>query len=82
MLTTRMSPKISVKPLATTKNSAASVIPFRLTTANTRQSSFALTSSHTPTATPTRRSAMRRLLHLAPRGVSRVSVSAGVAGAV
>src|SRR5215210_7467653 len=33
MLTTRMSPKISVKPLATTKNSAASVRPLRVTTA-------------------------------------------------
>ena len=46
MLTTRISPKISVKPLATTKKSAASVTPLSVTTANWRRSSAALTSSH------------------------------------
>ena len=49
MLTTRIRPKISVKPLATTKNSAASVTPLSVTTANRRGSSTALTTSHTTT---------------------------------
>ena len=34
MLTTRIRPKIRVKPLATTKYRAARVIPFKVTTAN------------------------------------------------
>ena len=53
MLTTRIRPKISVKPLATTKNSAASVVPFSVTTANWRGSSIALTSSQTRTTATT-----------------------------
>jgi hypothetical protein len=34
MLTTRIRPKIRVKPLATTKNRAARVSPFNVTMAN------------------------------------------------
>ena len=51
MLTTRIRPKISVKPLATTKKSAASVSPLSVTTANLRGSSAALTSSQITTTT-------------------------------
>ena len=79
MFTTRIRPKISVKPLATTKNSAASVIPFRVTTANCCQSSLPLTSSHIPTAAATRARATRRLLHPALRGAAGVSVAAAAA---
>ena len=67
MFTTRIRPKISVKPLATTKNSAASVIPLSVTTANWRESSLALTSSHTITAAAMIASAIRRAPHPEPR---------------
>ncbi len=50
MLTTRIRPKISVKPLATTKNSAASVSPLSVTTANLRGSSAPLTISQITTS--------------------------------
>ena len=82
MLTTRIRPKMRVKPLATTKNSAASVIPFRVTTAKVRQSSLALTRSHTAMVAPIMARAMRRLLHPDRRGVPGVSAAADVAGAV
>ena len=44
MLTTRMSPKISVNPLATTKYRAASVSPLSVTVTNCFTSSAALRS--------------------------------------
>ena len=80
MLTTRMSPKISVKPLATTKKSAASVIPLSVTTANWRESSLALTISQTITTAATTAIAIRRAFQLEPR--SRVVVAAAEASVV
>src|ERR687898_1440419 len=73
MFTTRMSPKISVKPLATTKKSAASVRPFKVTTANWRRSSLALTISQTTTTAAAIATAMRRADHAPRRSACGVS---------
>ena len=59
MLTTRIRPKIRVKPLATTKYSAASVVPLSVTTAKRRGSSIALTNSQTATSATSAVSTMR-----------------------
>ena len=70
MLTTRIRPKISVKPLATTKNRAASVSPLSVTTANRRASWPAFTASQTSTApaiaAPATRPGVQRILRVAP----------------
>ena len=66
MLTTRISPKISVKPLATTKNSAASVSPLSVTTAKRRGSSAPLTTRKATTATAAATAAMRPTVHAPP----------------
>src|SRR5918994_4526226 len=49
MLITRISPKIRVRPLATTKNRAARVSPFRVTVRNWLKSPIAFDSSHPST---------------------------------
>jgi hypothetical protein len=78
MLTTRMSPKIRVKPLATTKKSAASVTPFSVTTANCRRSSLAFATSQMATAAATTASTTRRPL---PAALLQVCGCAGPAAA-
>ena len=75
MLTTRIRPKISVKPLATTKKSAASVTPLSVTTRNCFGSSIILMKRKTATTIPIATSTMRLASHAERPGAGPVSAS-------
>src|SRR5258706_1397360 len=74
MLTTRIKPKISVKPAATTKKRAASVIPFRVTTQNSLPSWLPLYAIHATTARPSNPSKTRGAIRRSTRLGISVSV--------
>ena len=80
MLTTRIRPKISVKPLATTKYRAASVTPLSVTTANLREILGGLDEQPRGTTAATRRPRARRPT-LQARGIPRPGTTAAIAPA-
>src|SRR6266849_4450355 len=75
MLTTRISPNISVNPAATTKKRAASVSPLRVTIQKIRVSWLALLPIQATTARPSRASRMRGAIRRSIRVAVNVSRS-------
>src|ERR1700687_276487 len=75
MLTTRIKPKISVNPAATTKKSAARVSPLRVTIQKIRMSWLALLPIHATTARPSKPSRMRGAIRKSIRAAVNVSRS-------
>jgi hypothetical protein len=80
MLTTRMSPKISVNPLATTKYSAASVSPLRVTVVNCRRSAAALNTRKIATTAAPATSAIRLAGHAVGVATGGRLISGGTRG--
>ena len=80
MLTTRISPKISVKPLATTKYSAASVEAVERDHGELRGSSTALMNSQIDDDGRDETSAMRSRVHGRRRGSPQLRLGTVLAG--
>src|SRR5260370_18192079 len=75
MLTTRINPKISVNPAATTKKRAASVSPLRVTIQKILVSWLALLPIQATTARPSRPSRMRGAIRKSIRAAVNLSRS-------